>query len=443
MSPNGSFVIYLFSLVDLNLAYSVSDDLYMSVTEKEDFFQGEKEETFLSLLNLFFLVKTSATEIIFEYNNQEYAGIIRDVQNTEITISLPGLKESQSRKGSFRFEILNRYYYTEILIISFIPGGLLVRFPREVHFLARRKFSRLEPENLTMRFIILYSPIFEVKALEKNLESRFGTFMAEILSDDPSMRIIYNIFIEEIRKVSRDFEFRMIYKKTPEELSLMETLMKQGQKPFFIHDTSRLEYYIETPARDSLMNYSSYFEELNKTLNKRKALGEMDAIKRDDMRSFLVSFLAIPYFLFADVIGYLYVYTTQFDKFFISPSQAEELYLATELFSYAITKIKIRNSVFNPKAQPTRIVNISTSGLLMEIHDKILFEYLQKHKRIKMQLQIKDRVLEIFGEIVRHYQEGPNYYMGVLIFKSAPDHIQQLEEYLYNYRRQEHLQLAY
>lgn len=430
-------------MASLNLGSPVSDDLYVSITTRDEFLQGEKEVTFLSLLNLFFLVKTSATEIIFDYNNRDYAGIIRDVQNTEITVSLPGLEESQSRKGSFRFEILNRYYYTEILIVSFVPGGCVIRFPQVVHFLVRRKFSRLEPDNLTMRFIILYSPIFETKYLEKNLESRFGTFMAEILSDDPSMRIIYNIFIDEIRKVSRDFEFRMIYKKSPEELSLMETLMKQGQKPFFIHDTSRLEYYIETPSKDSLMNYSSYFEELNKTLNKRKALGEMDTIKRNDMRSFLVSFLAIPYFMFADVIGYLYVYTSQFDKYFISPSQAEELYLATELFSYAITKIKIRNSVFNPKATPTRIINISTSGLLMEIHDKILFKYLQKHKRIKMQLHIEDRVLEIFGEIVRHYQEGPNYFMGVLFFKSAPDHIQQLEEYLYHYRKQEQRELAY
>lgn len=404
-------------------------------TTIKDFQKGKTEDTYLSLLNLFFLVKTSMTKIDFEYNGRVYEGTIEEVENQRIKIRISQLSESQSRRGNMRFEILNRYYFAEFLILAFYSDGAIIRFPKSVSFLARRKFTRFVFDDLNMRFIILYSPIFEKKHLEKNLESRFGLFMQEILQDNPSIRIIYNIFLEEITKISRDFEFRMIYKKDPEEFNEMEKILVEKEKPFFIHDTSRLEYYIEPPGRDNLINYSDYFEKLKLELEKRKALAAMDHLKRNDMRGFIVSYLAVPFFMFGDLIGYLYIYTNQFDKYFITPTQAEEIYLATELFSYAITKIKIRNSVFNPKATPTRIVNISISGLLMEIKDEILYEYLQKHKRIKMQINIKGEMLEIFGEIVRNYHTEDTYFMGVLFFKSAPDDIKRLEDYIYSRKK--------
>lgn len=404
-------------------------------TTTKDFEKGQIENTYLSLLNLFFLVKTSMTKIDIEYNQNVYSGIIEEVENQRIRIQVQGLAESQSRRGSLRFEILNRYYHSEFLILSFSSGGLIIRFPKSVLFLARRKFARFVFNDLSMRFIILYSPIFETKHLEKNLESRFGLFMQEILQDHPSIKIIYNIFLEEITKISRDFEFRMLYRKNPDEFTQMEKIIAEKKKPFFIHDTSRLEYYIEPPEKENLINYSNFFEDLKKNMEKRKALAAIDRIKRNDMRTFIVSYLAIPYFMFGDLIGYLYIYTSQFDKYFITPTQAEEIYLATELFSYGITKIKIRNSVFNPKATPTRILNISISGLLMEIKDEILYKYLQKHNRVKMQIQIQDITLEIFGEIVRNYQKDNRYYMGVLFFKSSPDHIKVLEDIIYSQKR--------
>jgi hypothetical protein len=77
------------------------------------------------------------------------------------------------------------------------------------------------------------------------------------------------------------------------------------------------------------------------------------------------------------------------------------------------------------------VVNISLSGLLMELSDPVLYNYLQKHRRIKMLIPILGEEIEVFGEIKRFYEKNNYYYMGVTFFKSRPGDLARLENFLF------------
>lgn len=102
-----------------------------------------------------------------------------------------------------------------------------------------------------------------------------------------------------------------------------------------------------------------------------------------------------------------------------------------ELFSYAMSKARIRSSHFDPSSVETRVVNISLSGLLLEFSDEAIFRYLMQHRRIKMLIPVMGDDLELFGEIVRFSQRGGFYYLGVLFFKSKPGDMIRLEKFIH------------
>ncbi len=318
-----------------------------------------------------------------------------------------------------------------IFIVRTNNKGVFIEVPSNLSYLARRLYPRLHFDNLAMRFIILYSPILGSKQAEKNMESRYPHFMQEILLDNPSLPIIYKMLIEEIQKVSREFSVHMFYDKPEEELTLFERTMISENKTIFIEDVSRLETYIEKFESENVTNIHHYYEKLCQEKGEFDALVDIESVKKQDARNFLVSILMVPIHLFEQPIGYLRLETNQFDKHFMTLAQAEELSLVSELFSYAITKIRIRNSHFDPSARKTRVLNISQSGLLMEINDEILFKYLQKHRRIKMLIPIGGRELEVYGEIIRYFPRDGAYYMGILFFKSKPDDMRKLENFIY------------
>lgn len=71
----------------------------------------------------------------------------------------------------------------------------------------------------------------------------------------------------------------------------------------------------------------------------------------------------------------------------------------------------------------------------MELHDEIVYQYLQKHRRVKMLIDIEGKEVEVFGEIVRYFEMEGSYFMGVMFFKSRPGDLITLERFLYeNFR---------
>ncbi len=394
--------------------------------------EGVREDQYYSILNIFYYVKAKYIRISFTYGNYRYQGIVEEVEQDYIRIIIPDFQETSERKGLLSFEALNRYYLAQVQVVRSNENGIFFAVPEEIRYLARRRHIRLNFDDLFMRFIILYSPILRDRAAEKNMEARYPHFMTEVLHDEPSLKIVYQMFLSEVQKVSRDLDVVMLYDRPVEELTLAEKLLLETGKSIYIEDVSKIGSYINKIDSHAITNLQPFYESLHKELGEYKALLQIEELKKQDSRAFLVSYLMVPFTILGRVIGYVRLETNQFDKHFITLAQAEELAVVSELFSYAITKIRIRRSHFDVSSVQTRVVNISLSGLLMEFTDVTLYYYLQKHRRIKMLIPIEGMELEIYGEIVRYYEKNQMYYMGVLFFKSKPGDLYLLEKYIYD-----------
>ena len=400
-------------------------------TTNDDFVDARQETSYYSILNFFYFVKAKFVKIYFTYAGYRYVGLVEHVESDSIQLSLSAFNEGPERRANLNFEALNRYYSATVTILRSNEMGVFIQIPKEIRYLARREHIRLSYDDLFMRFIILYSPIMETRQAEKTMEGRYPYFMTEVLQDNPSVRIVYQMFLTEVRKISKEFDVKMIYASESTDFTLPEKYILQTGKSFLIEDVSKTSSYVQELPSDSVINYREWYREQVKLNGEYASLLKIEEIKNEDARNFLVSYLLVPISLFGSPIGYLRIETNQFNKHNISVFDAEELHVLAGLFSYALTKVRIRRSHFDPSSMQTRVVNISLSGLLMELTDKVLYHYLQKHRRVKMLIPILGEEIEVFGEIKRFFTQKDLFYMGVTFFKSRPGDISRLENFLY------------
>lgn len=397
----------------------------------EEYADAKIEESYYSILNFFYFVKAKYIRIYFEYAGYRYNGLVEEVENNFIRLSLVDFRDTPERKAVLKFEALNRYYSCSITIVRSNELGVFILIPKKLIYLARRRHLRLSYDDLFMRFTILYSPFLESRQVEKIMESKYPYFMSEVLVDNPSVSILHKMFVAEMRKVASEFSVRMLYSTPKEELSIAERIVMETGKSFLIQDVAHTASYIQQMNSNTVLNYKSWYEHLLKNSNEYEALNEIEKLKQEDARQFLVSYMMVPIFLFGLPIGYFRLETDQFNKHLISVFDAEDIYSLSGLFSYAMTKNQIRRSHFNPSSVQTRVVNISLSGLLMELTDEILYMYLQKHRRIKMLIPILGKEIEMYGEIKRFFESDGFFYFGVQFFKNRPGDIIFLENFLY------------
>lgn len=396
-----------------------------------EFREAEVENEKYSIANLFYYLKARFVRISFRYSGFLYRGSVEEVNENEVRLVIIDFQETQDRRAVLQFEAFNRFYHTPAQILRTNEQGVFIQLPEEVRYLARRKHARISFDDMFMRFIILYSPIKEDKEEEKNMEGKYPYFMGEVLQDQPSARIIYQMFISEINLLSREFSFRMFYHLEEKDLTIYEWLLKRTGRTVYIEDVSSADSYISPLDSSTVTNLSGIYKQMVKDLGQKEADDKINEYMLEDSRNFLVSYMLVPVNLFGYPVGYVRLETNQFDKYLLAISQAEELHTVAELFSYGITKIRIRNSHFDPSSIQTRVVNISQSGLLIELTDQTLYYYLQRNRRIKMLIPIAGEELEIYGEIVRYYHEDDFYYMGIIIFKSMPGDMHRLENYIH------------
>ncbi|MCX7632064.1 MAG: DUF1577 domain-containing protein [Turneriella sp.] len=401
------------------------------IVEKDPFTDAHVEDSYYGILNIFYYLKAKYTRIHFRYSGYVYIAHCEQINPTEILLVSYGFQETQERRAVLQFEAYNRYYMAQTIVLRTNENGIFIQFPQQLLYLQRRRHVRLRFDDLFMRFTILYSPIGQTRSEEKNLESRFPYIMQEIVREDVSLQTMYRMVVSEIQKLTTDFNIVFFANKTPESLSLAERIVQETGKTFYIEDTLRIISYTAPHEHPNLVNFSEYYGELSAAKGEAAALEEIETIRRKDAREFIVSYLMSPITLLGKIIGYVRVETNQFDKKYIYPAQAVDLHKLMELFSYALSKIRIRTSHFEPGSVATRVVNISLSGLLMEFSDEAIFRYLHQHRRIKMLIPVMGEELELYGEIVRFAEKAGFYYLGVLFFKSKPGDMLRLERFIH------------
>jgi len=399
--------------------------------EANPFESASTEDSYYGILNILYYLKAKYTRIHFRYSGYVYIAHCEQIDQYEVLLTAHGFQETQDRRAVIQFEAYNRYYMAQVMVLRTNENGIYIQFPTELSFLQRRRHIRLRFDDLFMRFTILYSPIGHSRLDEKNLESRFPYVMQEVAREDVSLQTMYRMLVSEIQAISSDFDIVFYANRNEGELSLPEQIVREEMKSFYIEDTMRVLSYTSPMADPNLVNLSSVFEKRSAEEGDTSALKFIEAIRKDDARKFIVSYMLSPVTLFGVIQGFVRVETNQFDKKYINPQQAQDLHRLMELFSYALSKTRIRSSHFDPSSVETRVVNISLSGLLLEFSDEAIFKYLRQHRRIKMLIPVMGDDLELYGEIVRFSERNGFYYLGVLFFKSKPGDMVRLEKFIH------------
>ncbi|MBX7059696.1 MAG: DUF1577 domain-containing protein [Leptospirales bacterium] len=399
-------------------------------SEAEDF----TEDTILNsdinqIRHLFYWLRAEQRAIQVSYANEVYTGHVHDVDEASVTVDAPGFQEESMRRCRLKFESLNTLYQFEVPILQLRDEQLVVRLPAYIQSAKRRKHRRVFADDLFMRFGILYQPLHGRRGAGQLIEQRYPYIVSELRRDEPDLALINRIVSEEISKVSRDF---LIFFYPPEyRKNLMESLIAEEKKSLFLRDVSRLQTYVESQSLLGPINYNrEYRSQMRNSESEDEALGPFRQIQRQDMERLIANYVCSPLMIFDEVVGHIYVSTAVLDRHLISYDEAYRIDLLAQLLSYAMSKTVIARSYF--RHTYTRVINISMGGLLFELTNRQIFDFLTFHDKLNMLTPVRHSLLNFKGEITRFYPSRDGFNIGVRFFHAGPDDYRMLESFIYD-----------
>ncbi|MCL8267931.1 DUF1577 domain-containing protein [Leptospira weilii] len=419
------------------MAVGRSDSLQELITILETMFGETIIGTDINLVkHLFYYLKADGVEFQFDYDGQRFFAIVENIEETTVDLRIPGATQGLTLRAKISFEIMNILYQFEVVILEFLEESIVqIRIPSELQAASFRKNIRVAVDDLFMNYVILFRSLSGGgREIGRNIqvEQRFNNLMREIKKDNPDLRLVNIIISEYISNVSKGYE--VVFFSQNREETFLDSFIRRNDRPLFIPDTSLIINYIRE-NEDSESIAGNYREEyIRMVLENGQDYADkfFRELQKKEIREFVISYLVLPIRLFNDVVGYVRVYTSAMDRYSITPSQVGYLIELTEIFSYSMTKIFIREDNFRHTKAGTRVVDISINGLLFEIEEKRIFQYLKKHNIIKMFVPVSEKTLILRGEVVRYIVvEDGKYHLGVNFFDSNPDDMLILQKYIF------------
>jgi hypothetical protein len=420
------------------MAIGRSDTMHELITLMESVYSETIIGSDINLIkHLFYYLKADGTEIDFVYNEKESLAVVDEIFQDTISLVIPNFMEEGQRRARIRFEVMNILYQFEIIIVDIQDIILTVKIPTELQSMHLRQNKRLPVDDLFMNFIILFRSLSGGKrAVGKNLhaERRFPYLMREIQKDKPSIKLLNIMLTDYIKSISNEYKI-VIYNENEvldESEQLLRAVLEKTEKSIYIHDCNKFSSYVENLENENLTNYYDEKTRLNEALSSEEVLQYFEDHQKKESREFLVSYVVAGIRIYDEIIGYIKVYTTAMDRFSITQSHALFVHDLAEIINYAFTKVAIQVTSYELQTHSTQIIDISMNGLLFEIHNLKLFNYLKRHNIIKMNIPIGSGfVLMIRGEIVRFLEKENSFHLGVNFFDSNPDDMLHLENYLF------------
>ncbi|MBE8400864.1 DUF1577 domain-containing protein [Leptospira borgpetersenii] len=423
------------------MAVGRSDSLQELITILETMFGETIIGTDINLVkHLFYYLKADEVEFPFDYDGQRFFAIVENIEETTVNLRIPGATQGLTLRAKISFEIMNILYQFEVVILEFLEGTIVqVRIPSELQAASFRKNVRVAVDDLFMNYVILFRSLSGGgREIGRNIqvEQKFNNLMREIKKDNPDLRLVNIIISEYISNVSKGYE--VVFFSQNREETFLDSFIRRNDRPLFIPDTSLIINYIrENEDSESIVgNYREEYIRMVLENGQDYADQFFRELQKKEIREFVISYLVLPIRLFNDVVGYVRVYTSAMDRYSITPSQVGYLIELTEIFSYSMTKIFIREDNYRHTKAGARVVDISINGLLFEIEEKRIFHYLKKHNIIKMFVPVSEKMLILRGEVVRYIVvEDGKYHLGVNFFDSNPDDMLILQKYIFTRTR--------
>ena len=418
-------------LTTLPIAEAVAR-LYGEQRRGEDF----TDETILGsdinrIRHLFYFLRSESVEFQLNYMSDSYRVTVSDVEGNNATLEVPDFEEGSLRRCRLKLEAFNELYQFEVPIQSIAQDRIVVRIPAHIQSLQRRKHPRVQIDDLFLRFNVVYQPMFGRRGAGQLVESRYPHIVREVARDEPNLYLVNRMITEEVGRVSRENELTMYHAHPPD--GFMDSMLADLRRTIFIRNTIDVGSYFEPQTVYGLANYQKEYVSLLRQKSEDEARGFFDRLRQEEARRFLYSYVCAPIKIFAEVVGRLFVYTTYLDKGTIPYEDAHRVDLLSQLLSYGLSKAVIARSYFQHAV--TRVVNLSLTGLLFELNDGPLFDYLTYHDRLKINLEVKNQDLQFSGIITRYYPTDDGYHIGVNFYAAGPGDFKRLEEFLYERSR--------
>ncbi|MEQ8351781.1 MAG: DUF1577 domain-containing protein [Leptospiraceae bacterium] len=384
--------------------------------------------------HLFFHLRAENRKIDVSYGIEVFQGSIADVDDDHVLIRIPRFEEGPQRRIRIRFDALNIFYQFEV-IIEEINGELVwIRMPDSIQSATRRKYRRVYPDDVFLRFLFQYRPIFGKRGIGQIVEDRYSFVVQELRKDFPDMALILRMIAEELNSISQFFELKF-YKKG-EKKNLMEQIVTSQESTLYIRDTDRLDNYFRKLNLYGLTNYEREFKNMLNVMSEEEARKSFEELQQKELRSHLYNYVCSPITVFDKVVGHIYLYTTVLEKHQISTDDATRIDILATLLSYAMSRTAVARTYYTePMA---RLSNISIAGLLFEIKNSVLFEYLIDHDSLRVLLPLKNDILEMEGDITRLFPSENGYLIGVRFTDAGPDDFKRLEQYIFQKTRARH-----
>lgn len=381
--------------------------------------------------HLFYWLHSEARPVFLNYGSENYRCQVETLTDSYAVLRAPGFREEPLRRCRIRFDIVNILYQFELPILDMNGELVTIKVPAFIQSAQRRKHRRIPTDDLFMRFGIVYQPLLGKRGAGQILEQRYPHITKELARDEPDLYLINRIVTEETARIAKDFE--IVFYGPEYRKNLMESLVGEEKKTLFLRDVSRLQSYVEQQTLLGLINYHREYALLLRNRTEDEALKAFEAIQHEDMQKFISSYACAPLMIFDEVIGHIHAYSTIFDQRHITYEEAFQIDLMAHALNYAMSKTVIARSYF--RHTYTRVMNISLGGLLFELTNRTIFDYLTYHDRIKMLVPVRHTLLEMEGEITRFFPYGEGYNIGVRFYQTAPDDYKELENFIYERSR--------
>lgn len=382
--------------------------------------------------HLFYYLRFENTEFSFEYEGRFMSVVVQNVFQDYVELNVPDFTDESKRRAKIKFEVINVLYNFEVIIEDIRGSIITIKLPTELQSAEMRKNRRVPCDDLFMDFIIQFKSFKGGKYVSGDnihAERQFTYLFREIKNDKPNLKLMNSMVTDYILNVSSEYE--LIIYKPGDGYDFIKNALSLENRSIFIPDCSLAQNYIEKNTHPQLRTFYEVYQQMIKSTNDFQAYKFFENMQRKENRNFMVSYIISPITLFDRVIGHIKVYTTAMDKHMITSYQAEYIHEMTEIFSYGLTKIVITGSNINEIYKSVRIKDISISGLLFEVPDESLFNYLKKHNMIKMYVPVGKYKMEITGEIMRYVLGDDGYRLGVSFISSNPGDMKVLESYIY------------
>lgn len=382
--------------------------------------------------HVFYFLRAEQQVILVTYMGETYRARVDRVENNRIIIVIEDFTEGAARRCRLKFEIINILYQFEVPVVEMSRDRIAIRMPAFVQSARHRKNVRVYPRDLFMRFNLLYLPVFGRRGVGQIVENRYPKVVRELEKDVPDLPLLFRIINEAVGEISPEYEFK-IY-KPDEKRTVLERALIGEKKTLYLRDTSKKDCYFSPLGIFGITNYEKDFRRIMREESIEAAEAFFEDLRRQELGQFLANYIAAPLVLLDKVVGHILIYSTVLDKRNLSPEDAQRVDLLVQLVSYALSKKHIADQYF--ATHNSKVVNISMNGMLFEIKDTQVFNYLIDHDRLKICVPIKNHEAQMRAEITRLLPADNGYKIGVNFFHGEPEDFLNLETYVYEHIQQ-------